>query len=123
MIRPLVEGFVTAAVATSKCNSELKRSFRKHPRYNKLIDHLVEEANKLPPKMVTQDTLRDVCTAFTHAWLDLVEKYANERMMSEAQKIAARDAQDKAAKQEQIVDDMIEGKEIDAERIVEVSDG
>lgn len=121
MIRPIVEQFVAQAVATSDVNSELKHSFKSHERYTKLIDHLVDEANKLPPKYSQRDILQDVCTGFTHAFLQLVEKKSQESAMSHAAKQAMLDKQAKREKQEQIVDDMNDGKEIDAERIVEVA--
>lgn len=122
MIRPLVEQFVAEAVATADINSELRESFKRHDRYSKFVDHITDEANKLPSHMANRDTLRDVCYEFTHIWLGLVERHANERMMSDAEKIAIKNAQAKAAKEESIVHDMLEGNEIDAERIAEVAD-
>lgn len=123
MLRPLVEQFVSEAVALAPVNSELRTSFKHHERYNKFIDHITEEASRLPDHLVTHDKLQTVCTEFTHLWLKLVEQMADERAMSEAAKQAIRDKAQLAAKQESIVNDMNEGKEIDAERITEVIDG
>lgn len=118
----MVEAFVEQAVATAEVNSELKRSFKRHSRYNLFIDNIVNEANKLPQHLVTRDNLQNVCTDFTHSWLALVSKFAYEKSLSHAAKQAILDKADKAKKQEQIVDDMNDGKEIDAERIAEVAE-
>ncbi len=122
MLRQTIIAEYQATVALANIDSELKRALKYNERVPAFIDRLEEQLRMLEPRFLTEFYVRQCTQELTHFFLRNVKQHCDERMLSDAAKQAMLNQEIKRQKQEQIVDDMNEGKEIDAERIAEVAD-
>lgn len=111
-----------ATVAMADIPTELKHALKTNERVPAFINNLERELIAVPHKFRTELTIRNTVHDLTNVFLNSIQRKANEDALTTAAKQALKDKASKAAKQESIVNDMIQGKEIDAERILEVTD-
>jgi len=121
-VRNLITKTYQETVSIFDCEQELKDSLKFKERVPSFIQNIETEIKKLPKHLQTKKNIEETVRDLTGLFLRSIETQAKERLLSDAVKNTLKDKQSKKIKEETLIDDMIEGKEIDAERIAEVAE-
>jgi len=119
-IRHLISKVYQETVAFADVPEELKQSLKSNERVPAMIHNLETEFGKMPLRLQTRENIEETVRDMTGIFLSNLERLASERHLSDCAKAAMLATQDKQTKQDKIVKDIEDGKEIDAERIVEI---
>lgn len=82
----ILESYQTAVALNTKASSELKSSLKTSERVPRFIAKLKEEFARLPPHLVSRETIVSLTTDLTNLFLFQIEQAAKQKHMSEAEK-------------------------------------